>query len=334
MTALAARIRHQIDPPLVITAQGSFAFGGRSGADGGREDHGYVQYQIPRRASRLPILLWHGGSTSGSCWESTPDGRAGFQTLLVAMGFACYIVDQPRKGRGGAGGSAPSSPARSDDQSSWNIWRLGVWEDGGERVPFPGLQLPSDEDTIDQCMRRRTASSGPADPVVVMHAVSDLLHALGPTIVVVHSNSGQYAWQLPLTDVAAIVAFEPARYAFPANEMPCDVPTQNAEVRRLTEPIPLPGARFDELARKPILLVYGDNIADEPSDIFGIELWRVNRIRARQFVAALQQRGADVVLLELPKRAIYGNTHFPFWDLNNAEIADLVGAFLRRRRLT
>jgi hypothetical protein len=80
--------------------------------------------------------------------------------------------------------------------------------------------------------------------------------------------------------------------------------------------------------------VYGDNIADEPSGIFGVELWRVNRIRARQFVAALLQRGGDVTLLELPKRAIYGNTHFPFWDLNNAEIADLVHGFLHDRELT
>jgi hypothetical protein len=328
------RIRQQLDPPLVIAAQGSFAFGGTSGADGSRENHGYAQYQIPRDASRLPVLLWHGGTTSGSCWESTPDGRAGFQTLLVRMGFACYVIDQPRKGRAGAGGSTASVSARRNDRSSWNTWRLGVWEEGGEPTVFPGLQLPCDDHTIDQCMRRRTPDSGPAAPAVVMAAVSRLLNALGQAIVVVHSNSGQYAWQLPAEDVSAIIAFEPGRYAFPADAMPCDVPTENAEVRRVTEPLPLPAARFDDLARKPILLVYGDNITDEPSGIFGVELWRVNRIRARQFAAALRQRGADVTLLELPEREIYGNTHFPFWDLNNAEIAGLVRGFLRDRGLT
>jgi hypothetical protein len=333
-TVIGSRIRHQLDPPLTIVAQGSFAFGGRYGADGSREDHGYVQYQIPRDASGLPVLLWHGGSTSGSCWESTPDGRAGFQTLLVRMGFACYVIDQPRKGRGGAGGQGPLSSARTDGQSSWNIWRLGTWPEGGEPVAFPGLQLPCDEGTIDQCMRRRTPSSGPPAPTAVVEAAAALLGELGPTIVVVHSNSGQYAWRLPPNDVAAIVAFEPGRYAFPAEAMPGDVPTQDAEVRRVTEPILLAAERFDELARIPILLVYGDNITDEPSDIFGVELWRVNRIRARQFVAALEQRGADVTLLELPQRGIHGNTHFPFWDLNNAEIADLVYGFLRERGLT
>jgi hypothetical protein len=317
----------------MIAEQGSFAFGGTRGADGSREDHGYAQYQIPLDANRLPVLLWHGGTTSGSCWESTPDGRAGFQTLLARMGFACYIIDQPRKGRGGAGGAASSSSARGDDRSSWNIWRLGVWEEGGEPAAFPGLQLPCDDDTVDQCMRRRTPGSGPAVAGVVLAAVSELLRPLGEAIAIVHSNSGQYAWQLPPEHVAAIIAFEPGRYAFPEDEMPGDVPTENAEVRRVTEPLALPAARFDELAAKPILLVYGDNIADEPSDIFGVELWRVNRIRARQFAAALRRRGADVTLLELPERAIYGNTHFPFWDLNNAEIADLVRGFLYDRAL-
>jgi hypothetical protein len=43
--------------------------------------------------------------------------------------------------------------------------------------------------------------------------------------------------------------------------------------------------------------------------------------------------GGDVTIVHLPKRGIHGNTHFPFSDLNNLEIADLLSNFLEKKEL-
>jgi hypothetical protein len=37
--------------------------------------------------------------------------------------------------------------------------------------------------------------------------------------------------------------------------------------------------------------------------------------------------------VQLPEIGIRGNTHFPFSDLNNLEIADLMSRFLREKSL-
>ena len=56
-------------PPLNISEQGSFAFGGKEivGPDGRTLhcDHGYTEYQIPisKKARQLPIVMWHSTST-------------------------------------------------------------------------------------------------------------------------------------------------------------------------------------------------------------------------------------------------------------------------------
>lgn len=41
----------------------------------------------------------------------------------------------------------------------------------------------------------------------------------------------------------------------------------------------------------------------------------------------LRRHGGDVQLVHLPDIGIKGNTHFPFSDLNNVQIADLLSRF-------
>ena len=72
--------------PLVLNQLGGLAFGGTvSHKPNGltfHGDHGYAQYVIPVNAKNYPIILWHGIGQSGRSFETTPDGREGFQTLL------------------------------------------------------------------------------------------------------------------------------------------------------------------------------------------------------------------------------------------------------------
>ena len=47
----------------------------------------------------------------------------------------------------------------------------------------------------------------------------------------------------------------------------------------------------------------------------------------------MNRRGGDVTVVHLPEVGIRGNTHFPFSDLNNLQIADLMSQFLEKKGL-
>ena len=79
--------------PIMIQEQGSFTVGGKYkerpgkfsqenfvAEDGQRAygDFAYVEYQIPVRAKKLPLIFQHGGAQSKRTWESGPDGRGRF----------------------------------------------------------------------------------------------------------------------------------------------------------------------------------------------------------------------------------------------------------------
>src|SRR5436190_13557980 len=99
--------------PIMLADQGSFAVGGAVLTNPGtfdpvnpteagqtvHGDHAYVQYQIPVNARRLPLVMWHGGGQFSKTWETTPDGREGYQNIFLRRGFSTYIMDQPRSGR-------------------------------------------------------------------------------------------------------------------------------------------------------------------------------------------------------------------------------------------
>lgn len=53
---------------------------------------------IPVGARRLPLVFWHGFGQFSKTWETTPDGREGFQNIFLRRGFPVYVIDQPRRG--------------------------------------------------------------------------------------------------------------------------------------------------------------------------------------------------------------------------------------------
>src|SRR5438105_4684192 len=110
---IASDCRREKPGPLMIQDQGSFAVGGtvisNSGTFDPRKptpagqtlhgDHAYVFYQIPVNARKLPLVLWHGHGQSAKTWDTTPDGREGFQNIFLRRRFPVYLIDQPRRGR-------------------------------------------------------------------------------------------------------------------------------------------------------------------------------------------------------------------------------------------
>lgn len=54
---------------------------------------------------------------------------------------------------------------------------------------------------------------------------------------------------------------------------------------------------------------------------------------ARKWRDAVNKRGGDVTVIHLPEVGIKGNTHFPFSDLNNLQVADLMSSWLTKKGL-
>ncbi|MCW3485156.1 alpha/beta hydrolase [Chitinophaga nivalis] len=334
---------------LVLRQQGSFAIGGtvviNPGAfdpikDGAYNpvnpstagqtlhvDHAYVFYQIPEYPRKLPLVCWHGHGQSTKTWETTPDGREGFQTIFLRRRFPVYLIDQPRRGHGGKSPQPIHLIPTADDQLWFGIFRLGVWPDF-----YSGVQFSKDPEALNQFFRQTTPNIGPYNPEVNMDAVSALFNKIGDGILVTHSQSGGLGWRTALKNphIKAIVSYEPGGdFIFPEGEAPDSILLGGRIIRPATVTL----QEFQALTRIPIVIYYGDNIPDSPSTNPGQEQWRVFLAVARRWRDVVNRYGGDVTLVHLPEIGIHGNTHFPFSDLNNMQIADHLSAFLRQKGL-
>jgi hypothetical protein len=54
---------------------------------------------------------------------------------------------------------------------------------------------------------------------------------------------------------------------------------------------------------------------------------------AKYWTKIVNDNGGDVTLVHLPEIGIKGNTHFPFSDLNNLEIAELMNNWIKEKGL-
>lgn len=333
--------------PITLKTMGSLFFGGTvTKAENGETfhgDHGYAQFYIPQNSRNLPLIMWHGIGQSGKTFESTPDGREGYQAILTRRDWPVYIIDQPRRGRAGrtqAGAAVHTSPTTMRESQAWDAFRFGLWIPPKGPTVFPNVQMPMDGYTIDQFFRQQTPDTGEeprtAEYIQGMgRTAGELFQLTGPAVLITHSNSGKYGWATAMAQpdlVKAIVAYEPGLYIFPEGEKQEDIPRGELHVGAMDTPT-VPLEEFKKLTRMPILVVFGDNIATEPSNVFNSEVWRSSSLRARQFVEAVNRHGGDAQVVFLPDLGMKGNTHIPFADLNNLQVADQLEAWLKEKNL-
>jgi hypothetical protein len=177
-----------------------------------------------------------------------------------------------------------------------------------------------------------TPNIGPIDMNVNTNAVSALFNKIGPGILVTHSHSGGMGWATAIKNqnIKAIVAYEPGSgFVFPTGEVPQPIPMAGGSLAALEVPL----ADFTKLTKIPIIIYYGDNIPDKPMDNPGQDGWRARLEMARLWKDCVNKHGGDVTVVHLPEIGIKGNTHFPFSDLNNIEIADLMSKWLKEKGL-
>ena len=121
-----------------IEEQGSFAVGGTVLTDSlGHNyhgDHAYVFYQKPVDARKYPLVFAHGVGQFSKTWETTPDGREGFQNIFLRRGFSTYLVDQPRRGNAGRSTETVTISPVFDEEEWFNRFRVGIYPDYFEGV--------------------------------------------------------------------------------------------------------------------------------------------------------------------------------------------------------
>ena len=209
----------------------------------------------------------------------------------------------------------------------FNQFRVGVWPEY-----FKGVQFSHDKEALNQYFRQMTPNTGPFDINVISDAMSAVVDKSGPAILFTHSQGGGPGWNTEMKNdkVKAIVAFEPgSSFVFPEQELPAPMPSAFDTLKG--EPVPL--KQFMALTKIPILIIYGDNIPEKPVAMPAQDSWRVRLAMAREWRDAVNKHGGDVTVTHLPEIGIKGNTHFPFSDLNNVQIADLVSQFLKEKDL-
>src|SRR6266487_1330861 len=138
--------------PLVLKAQGSFFVGGEKSEQTqgelgnlGPEGHitvnqMYVRYMVPQGGDgNVPVVMVHGATLTGKSWETTPDGRMGWDEYFVRKGHPVYVPDQVGRGRSGfnqavfndvrAGTTPPANLSvwlRFSDEGVWPNFRFGL----------------------------------------------------------------------------------------------------------------------------------------------------------------------------------------------------------------
>ena len=177
VTAQALKDVQTADTPLVLKAQGSFFVGGEK-VEQTRVELGdlgpggqitvnqmYVRYMVPQGGDdNVPVVMVHGATLTGKSWETTPDGRMGWDEYFVRKGHPVYVPDQVGRGRSGfnqaafnnvrAGAVPPANPpALAAIQRRGRLAELSLRRETGR--PFPGQPVPRDR-------RRRAVEAGRA----------------------------------------------------------------------------------------------------------------------------------------------------------------------------
>jgi hypothetical protein len=332
--------------PITLKTQGSFLVGGNVVQNPGtfdpialtpdgqtiHGDHAYVQFQVPVNARQYPIVMWHGGGQFSKTWETTPDGRDGYQNILLRHGYTTYILDQPHRGRAGRATTngtieAVPGPGPTGEQGIFIRFRLGIWPDY-----FPGVKFSHSPAALDQWWRQQTPDTAPDTDDIETDPIAQMFDTIGPAVLLTHSAGGLYGWETAFKspNVRGIYSYEPVQVVFPEGEVPPPVPCGPLGP---VVGVPVKKADFLKLTKIPIQLIWGDNFpvaGEPPSQYPDIEIWQGRIIMAQRFVDLINAYGGHASLLHLPDIGITGNTHFAMSDTNNVQIAGLLFDWLHR----
>ena len=355
---------HAQSAPIEIAKQGYFFVGGA--IDPKREGspivgHMYVEYQVPARlAHPYPVVMIHGGSQTGTNFTGTPDGRDGWAQYFLRRGYAVYVVDQVARGRAAqwsqANGPVSAANISRLEQRFVAPERFNLWPQARLHTQWPGTGKPGDP-AFDQFYASQFPSlvDFPLQQALNRDAAVALLDRIGPAVLLIHSQSGAFAW--PIADkrpnlVKAILAVEPS--GPPAHDVELkgtpdwfedlahtkaagleDVPltydppvTEGSPLKFVREDKPEkpefvrcwsqaePARKLANLQATPILIITSEASYHAPYD--------------HCTVRYLAQAGVKSTFIRLPDVGVHGNGHMMMLEKNSDDIAKVMADWLDR----
>jgi len=298
----------------------------------------YVQFMLPQEQSgkkHYPIGIVHGCCLSTKSWQTTPDGRMGFDEYFVRQGFDTYMIDQTSRARSGFDatkynqvreGLVPITTQPSiliaGDQFAWNVFRWGTTTCvsspcSTSTTPHPDIRFPMN-----------TVGVGAGSNLQFFNMViPDLNGTLGPTINT-PTNMALLADELG----GAILMGHSESSGYPSRAALATTPAQTKVkgIIQLEEgcinPSTLTAAQLAVLAKIPILIEYGDYAAVTPRPVAGSS--------CAAEIAAINGMGGDMSYAWLPGLVagslykgspgpIHGDEHMVMLDNNNQQIAQI-----------
>lgn len=145
-------------------------------------------------------------------------------------------------------------------------------------------------------------------------------------------DSGAVGWFTALKSekIKAIAAYEPGgSFPFVKEENPTAEKTESGQ----GETVEVSEDKLMIYTKFPIIIYYGDFMGSGDGYTEEQKRWHQRLRIARHWADAVNKRGGDVTVVHLPEAGVKGNTHFPFSDLNNIEIADLLSGWLHAKGL-
>lgn len=225
----------------------------------------------------------------------------------------------------------PGTVEAKPDEGFWfGQFRMGLWPNF-----YKGSAFPQSKEALDQFFRWMTPNTAPYDAKVNAAALAAVLEKSGRgSVLVTHSQGGGIGWLVGMMSgsLGGIVSYEPGSgFVFPEGEVP--EPIENSSFFGPFKAVGVPAAEFKKLTRYPIVIYYGDFIPGERTDNPHADYWRAAVKMARLFADAVNRHGGDARVIELPEKGIRGNSHFPFAEVNNIQVADELSAWLKEKKL-
>jgi pimeloyl-ACP methyl ester carboxylesterase len=270
----------------------------------------YVQYvKLAQPKAKYPLLLWHGGGLTGVTWETKPDGKPGWQMFFLRAGHDVYVSDAVERGRASWARYPEiftSEPLFRTKKQAWEDFRIGpagsYKPNAAERVAFPGQLFPTE--AFDQFVKQGVPRWASTD-AQIQAAYDQLVQKIGPCVIVVHSQGGNFGFNAALAApdrVKALVAIEPSGAPRPE------------------------AAAGGSLRGVPHLVVWGDYIGQS-------EFWQRLVPASRRYAEALRAEGGIADWWELPKMGVAGNSHMLMMDRNSEQIAQMLQTWMADRGL-
>jgi pimeloyl-ACP methyl ester carboxylesterase len=263
----------------------------------------FVRLSQPKAS--MPIILMHGGGLSGTGWESTPDGRPGWQQFFLKSGMDVLVPDQVERGRSNWSRFPqifPSTPLFRTAQEAWTLFRIGtIYDtDPAKRVAWPGGQFPLGgyNDFVASFAARWTTTDALAQA-----AWDQLIDRECPCVLLAHSAGSGFAIREALRapeKIRALIVIEPSAAPNPST---IDI------------------ARLKGI---PMLFVWGDHLDDHPD-------WKRIVVNPTKFQEGMAAQGARMDIVHLPERGITGNTHMIMLDRNSDQVAGIIRDWLGQR---